>query len=132
MDYAVLADEISTDPLTRGYSGMTDAQIAADINTEYRTCTRPFVFGHEIFNVTDDTEYGALTDAQKSSWDALCAIAEIETTSGVAKSREAELFGAGTTTRSNLSALRSPACSRGVELGLGNVETDDVTYAKTL
>lgn len=131
MDYTVLATEISTDPLVRGYSGMTDAQIAEDINTVYRTCRRDYIFGWEGFNATDDVEYGALTDAQKSSWDALCAIEQIDVTSGVAKSREAELFGPGTTTRSNLLALRDPPCSRGEELGLGFVLTSDVTFAKT-
>jgi len=37
---AILASEISLDPLTRVYSGMTDAQIAVDINTEYRDAAR--------------------------------------------------------------------------------------------
>lgn len=31
-----LKSEIDSDPLTRGYSGMTDAQVAADLNTAYR------------------------------------------------------------------------------------------------
>ena len=36
MDYVALASEISLDPLLRGYSGMTNAQIADDLNTAYR------------------------------------------------------------------------------------------------
>ena len=36
MDYTILATEVSTDPLTRGYIGMTDIQVANDINTFYR------------------------------------------------------------------------------------------------
>ena len=36
MDYQALATELSIDPLTRGYSGMTDLQAADDLNTEYR------------------------------------------------------------------------------------------------
>ena len=84
------------------------------------------------FFLTSSLTFSSLMDAQKASWDALCAIEQIDTTSGVAKSREAELFGSGTTTRSNLQTLRSPDCSRGVELGLGTIDEDDVAYARTL
>ena len=35
-DLQALKTEINTDPLTRGYSGMTDLQIADDLNDEYR------------------------------------------------------------------------------------------------
>lgn len=121
-----LATEVLTDPLNRGYSGMSDAEVADDLNSEYRTRTRDSVFGYEIFNVTNDAEYNALTDAQKSSWDALCAIEQINTSSGVAKAREAELFGPGTTTRSNLIALRIESMSRATELGLGFVKVGHV------
>jgi len=37
MNYAVLREEILTDPLGRGYAGMTDEQVAEDLNTAYRT-----------------------------------------------------------------------------------------------
>lgn len=36
-----LPQELSTDPLTRGYAGMTDAQAAASLNTADRTVYRP-------------------------------------------------------------------------------------------
>lgn len=140
MDYQVLKTELTTDPLTRGYSGMSDLQAANDLNTVYRTITRPTVAGWEIFNETDSTEYGALTDAQKASWDALCAIDQIDTASGVAKSREAELFGAGTTTRSNLQDLRTEDVSRADELSRTSapgpcpvpVRESDVAFARSL
>ena len=32
----ILADEISSDPLGRGYTAMTDEQVLADINSKYR------------------------------------------------------------------------------------------------
>lgn len=126
----ILKTELSTDPLARGYSTMSDAEAATDLNTVYRTKARDYVAGWEIFNATDDTEYAALTDAQKSSWDALCGIESIDTTSGIAKAREAELFGAGTTTRDNLISLKSSAVSRAVELGLGIVKTGHVEEAR--
>lgn len=36
MDYTVLASELTVDPLTRGYSAMTDVQAATDLNSTYR------------------------------------------------------------------------------------------------
>lgn len=37
VDIDVIKTEIDTDPLVRGYSTMSDAQVADDMNTEYRT-----------------------------------------------------------------------------------------------
>jgi len=130
MDIPALKAELTTDPLTRGYAGMSDEAAAADLNTVYRTKTRDTVPGSEIFNATDDGEFGALTDVQKSQWINLCGVDAIDTSSGVAKSLEAALFGGGTATRVNLAAVRSPAASRAVELGLGTVVASHVEQAR--
>ena len=130
MNIDILKAELTDDLLSRGYSGMSDLEAATDLNTVYRTKTRDTVSGSEIFNVTDADEYTDLTNEQKISWDALCAIDSINTSSGVAKSKEAELFGPGTTTRSNLAALRSPPASRAEELGLGIVYEGNVQEAR--
>lgn len=37
---STLRDELTMDPLSRGYPGMTAADVAADLNTEYRTLDR--------------------------------------------------------------------------------------------
>ena len=132
MDYQTLADELTTDPLTRGYSGMTDEEAATDLNTVYRTLPVETVPGADIFNATDDVEYGALTAEQQNRWLNMCGVTDIDVSSGVAKSLEAELFGAGTTTRSNLAALKTRDVSRGEELGLGFIKTGDVQFARTL
>ena len=111
---------------------MSDSEAADDLNTMYRTISRIYVSGWEIFNNTDDIEYAVLTDAQKSSWDALCGVEQVNTTSGIAKAKEAELFGPGTNTRSNLIDLRNPAASRAKELGLGVVKVGHVEEARRL
>ena len=127
----ILSDEITNDPLAIGYSTMTDAQVASSLNETNRPEVKQFLSGSDIFNATDDIEYAALTAAEKASWDALCAIDSINTSSGVAKSREAELFGAGTATRSNLQAARQSTISRAQELGISKVSDADVTLART-
>lgn len=126
----ILADEITNDPLARGYAGMTDQQVADSMNAVDRTQVQAFISGSEIFNATDDAEYAALTDAQKSAWDALCAIDSIDTSSGVAKAREAELFGPATATRTALQALKNKPVSRATELGLPTITADRVTTAR--
>lgn len=132
INYQSLKTELISDPLGRGYSGFTDEQAMTDLNTVYRTRTVTTVPGSAIFNATDDTEYSALTDVEKDRWLALCAVLEIDVSSGVAKALEAEIFGPGTTTRSNLSALKTEDISRAEELGFGVVKTGDVEYARAL
>lgn len=127
---SILSDELLNDPLGLGYSGMSDLQAADSLNTQNRVITSQFLSGSDIFNATDDAEYDLLTDLQKSSWDALCAIDSINTGGGVAKSREKELFGAGTNTRSNLIAARQSTVSRAQELGLSNVREGTITTAR--
>lgn len=132
MDMEVLKAELSDDPLIRGYASMSDLEAADDLNEAYRSVTRNYVFGWEIFNATNESEYATLNDAQKSSWDALCAIDQIDTSCGVSKAREAELFGPGTATRSNLIALRNPAASRATELGLGMIKPGHISEARRI
>ena len=124
----ILIDELTLDPLAIGYTGMTDQQVVDSLNA----LTRPiqFLSGSAIFNATDDTEYDTLTDAQKSSWDALCSIDVIDTSNGIAKARERELFGPGTTTRSNLQSLRVNKQSRAQELGISRVREGHVQEAR--
>lgn len=118
-------------PDTGAYNA--DAEIAAgELNAVNRTRTRATVAGSEILNATNDAEYGALTAVQKNDWLSLCGIESINTASGVAKSMEADLFGAGTTTRANLAVVRSPASSRAVELGLGFIKVGYVEQAREL
>jgi len=38
-DYSKLREELTTDPLERGYAAMSDAEAAADLNSEHRTRT---------------------------------------------------------------------------------------------
>ena len=48
MNYSKLTDELTNDPLGRGYSGMTDAEAANDLMSEYRTLYSPITMGNII------------------------------------------------------------------------------------
>lgn len=123
------AELLAGHPVTGAYSA--DDFLAADeLNVVNRTRNRPTVLGSEILNATDDVEFGALTDSNKGLWLDLCGVLEVDTSSGVAKSLEADLFGGGTTTRTSLAAVRNEDISRAVELGLGTIKVGNVTEAR--
>ena len=65
MNYTVLKTELTDDPLTRGYSEMSDEEAAADLNTVYRERNLTSMTGSAILNALVKSEYLALSDSQK-------------------------------------------------------------------
>lgn len=126
---SILANEINTDPLARGYSGMTDAQVATDINTVYRTVNKTSVTGAELMEQIDSAEYNALTDTKKDQWLSLCGIDTHDPFGNVVQV-VVQIWGGGSTTVSNLNAYRTETVSRGSELGIGLVAEGDVIKAR--
>jgi len=129
MDFEKLKIEIALP----AYDGMTDKQIAASLNAPNITRVRTTISGSEILNATDSAEFIALTDAQKSSWMAICAVDTVNTTVGIAKALEAVLFGAETTTRANLIAIKNELISKATKLELGQrVRSGDIEHTRTI
>ena len=130
MDIAALKTELTAGhPGTGAYNA--SASLAADeLNLTNRTVSRDTVTGSEILNATDDVEFSTLPAADKSSWLAVCAVDSVNTSAGIAKAMEADLFGPGTTTRSNLVAVKNSTVSRATELGLGFVRPSHVEQAR--
>ena len=94
----ILKDEIDTDPLTRGYSGMTDAQVAADMNLLNRNNNNPVTssrvaallitkFSNQppgTSEASGDTTNGAAgASALFNAWGMLKEMAESQTIRGV-------------------------------------------------
>jgi len=126
MDYVKLKAEIDDDPLARGYSGMTDQQVADSLNTADRVVVREEIVGNELFSYTDETEYLALSDALKSQWLSLCSIDIIRKNAvPIIKS----IFNSGSATWGNI--VKTETLSRAEELGLGLVSVADVTFVRT-
>lgn len=121
----ILKDELVNDPLTRGYSAMTPEEAAANLNTKTRTRLRTSMTSSEVLNQVVVAEFNALTEANKRTiWDIL-HIGDINPT-GVEATIFVNIFGAGSTTISNLSAARTESISRAQELGLGEVKPGHV------
>lgn len=128
----VLRDELLTDPLARGYSGMTDAQAAASLNTANRTRQKTHLTGAQIYECMDRTEFEAKTDPQKVYVrDILGLGGDILVTSG-SKTRSVfvAVFGAGSATINALVALVTETISRATEVGLPVVKPGHVSEAR--
>ena len=132
MDIVKLRNEITTDPLGRGYSGMSDAAVAADLNTVYRTSMLDALDGATIYEQVDIAEFLSLTSAQQAEvWNIAHLGASIRVGAGSkARARFLSLFGGGSTTISNLLAAITQSISRAQELGLGTVYPGHVYRAR--
>jgi hypothetical protein len=111
-----LASELTSDPLARGYAGMTDEQAAADLNTVYRTWNRLTVPSAELVEAIVYSEYITLTAEQRQFIDLLIIGEVVNINSGNPRTGLLAIFTAGTDTRSNLADLATETISRAAEL----------------
>lgn len=133
MNYAVLKNELQTDPEGIGYDGTggDDAGDAAKLNAENRQRNRATMSGAEVFDNFDATEYAALADGQKQQVLSLCAISSLDPF-GVGAQIIAATFPAAGATITALQSARVETISRATELGLGFVRESDVWTALNL
>ena len=131
MDYSILAAELITDGLSRGYAGMTDAEAAVDLNTEYRERNRTSMSGSEIVNAVDVSEWTGLSDTQRRTvWD-IVHMGDVNPF-GVEATLLIGVFGPESTTIGNLAVARKESISRATELGLSRVREGTVAQARAM
>ena len=128
----IIKTEIDVDPLARGYAGMTDEQVAVDMNTVYRDSDLASISGDAAFAATDSSEFSGLTDHKQAIWLAFCGRENINPFGASNVALVQWVFGAGSATIAALSALRTQTVSRGEELEVGTVRTGDVAQARLL
>jgi precorrin isomerase len=131
MGYEVLKAEIDGDPLGRGYAGMTDEQVAVDMNDVNTGRTRSVTMTtHEIYEAIDNTEWSGLTADQKADIRDIFALDEVDPY-GRAQSVVIAIFGNPSDTLTALQAARpTNKISRAQELGLGRVRPGHVGKAR--
>jgi hypothetical protein len=129
MDIDSLKAELTADSLTRDYSGMDAAAVAADLNTVYRTRNRTTMNGSEILNATVKSEYVALSDAKKDRYWQLLHLGQINPF-GIEAALLIDIFGGGSGTITALAAARKDNITRGDELGIGKVKVGHVQEAR--
>lgn len=127
-----LKAEIDADPLTRGYSGMSDAQVAVDLNTAYRSRNRTSLTGDALFTATDSTDFTGLTDHKRELWVSWTSKDSVDPWNASNVSFVTWIFGGGSTSLSNLAALRTESISRAAELGFPEVNASNVQGARAL
>lgn len=133
VDYGALKSELDTDPLTRGYSGMTDGQVAVDLNTVYRSRNRTTMSGREVMEAfaANTAEWDALTAANQDRIIALTGREDLDPF-GIDAHIFTQAAAGATNTISALNAARTEAISRAVELGFGTVHSGDVANARAI
>jgi len=108
MDYVALKNEILIDPKTMGYAGKNDQQISDLLNTVPSVPTttyRGLIGAYEIINNTVPSEFSVLTSAEQNRYLAITGAGQVDTSNANVRSAFAQMFGSGTTTRTNLSAM---------------------------
>ena len=135
-DFVALKAELDTDPLGRGYSGMTSQQKADDLNTIYRTLPVDVVSGSDIYNAIDQAEFDALSAGDKEKVDRITSLGDqiVVADAGRARTTLLAVFtaGAGPLTRAALATLKTRAVSRAAELGFGEVGLGFIEIAEAL
>ncbi len=148
--YQDLNTELTTDPLSRGYSGMTDAQAADDLNTVYRPAEVP-VPGLEAdirrFGLwtryrekaeAKDQDGAYLNSAMREFMDLFYSSLN-QASTRTSDSYMNDLIdrmvaegSMGAAAGEQLKAYDNNRQSRGSEIGFGNVTDADVTVARAL
>ena len=123
----ILKNEIDTDPLARGYSGMSDDELVANLNTRNRDFWADLTSA-QMFQALDLTEMNGLSNAKKARVDRILLLTgEIKTGPGTnARAEFIATFGPASTTIDNLVALANQPIGRGAELGIGTVGNRDL------
>ncbi|KKL64495.1 hypothetical protein LCGC14_2164420 [marine sediment metagenome] len=125
--YQIFKQELDDDPLTRGYSSMTNAEVTVDLtDTDTgRTRNRTEMSASEVFNAIEQTAFNALSVTDKQLvWDILHLVTL--NPFGLEATLFIDIFGSGTATIIALQAARLQNISKAEEIGIGGVKEGHV------
>lgn len=131
MNYTVLIDELTNDPLARGYAGMTDQEVVDSLLTKNRPTQRTVIPSYEIFDAIVPDEWAALSSQEKQRIQTILSMGNVNIKGTNTRDSFLRAFLPGTTTRTNLAALQvGPNISRAEELGISDVGDGHVASAR--
>ena len=122
--------EIITDPIVRGYAGMTNQQVLDDLYTLYRSRNKSSMTGKEVADEVTLADWNVLIDAKKAQFLALIARDDLDPF-GYAEQVIKDIFGTPSGTVTALAAARIETISRVTELGLGKPALPHVMDARS-
>ena len=130
MDTHALRAEVVGDPLVRGYSAMTDAEVTE--SGYVLDCSVPVesITGQQLFEAVLPAEYNSLTDTQKQLLLGIVGMGVILVSGTNTRAAILGMFGLGTGTRANLVALQTELVGRWTELQLDGVAARHVRQVR--
>ncbi len=137
MNYEALKAELDAGHPTTGAYDADAATAAGQLNALNRTRIVSSMSGSDMWANTVPAEFNALEAAKRLEWLSFCAITgHNPENNGLAHKFVEYIFGASSTTESNLGTARSESISRAVEVVAINysrpITKSHVAYARTL
>lgn len=131
MDLAILKAEIDNDHISRGYSELSDAEIADSLNNILdRTVNRDFVSPEEMQSAVIGSDFIAISAIKQRAW--LAILTDNVNPNNSNTITQISSIWPASETLDNLADLRTELGSRAKELDLGQVTPSDVAKAKAL
>jgi len=121
---ANLRTEVQSDPLGRGYSGMTSAVLLANLQTINRTRNKTSLTPSEVYQNINQGEWAALTAAEQDEIWNILSLGDPLNPFGREATRFIAIFGGGSDTITALQALRVDNISRLQQIGIGGTVTE--------
>jgi len=127
-----LIDEITNDPLTKGYAGMTDQEVVDSLNASNRSLPTPPVNGGQLMENIDSSEFASLTPSNVSNLQILVTAAQggLDLNNANVFQDIEDIFSPGSASHNSISALKSFSGSRAQELKLPKVKLGHVEEAR--
>jgi hypothetical protein len=132
--YQTLWNELNDDPLSKGYSGMSNASAALNLNQISASRWLERLDQSDIFEAINDTEWDTLSSASQAEVNNLL---QVGTVNGLligpgtrARSKLRGVFGVSSSTAVELIELATERLSRASEIGLPLVREGHVQKAR--
>lgn len=128
----LLRAELLTDPKGLGYAGQNATQAAAAMNApgSGTAVDRTVIPSYEIVNATTASDWAALTAAEKQRYQTLTGAGFVDASNANVRAAFQAMFGAGTATRTALTAMLTQSRTRAEELFGHAVTAADITTAR--
>lgn len=119
----IVRAELDADPLARGYAGMTDAEVCADLNTAYRDSWER-VSASDILEIIVPAAWSGLTNTERADVDSVLSMGTSLDFSPGSRARVllTTAFAGSPATLNALEAVAKRAISRAEELNCGVTE----------